>query len=69
MRRAAARSVQVPGTLHGYLETTIYAKTAGYLKSIRVDRGDRVKQGQLIAILDSPELDHQVANARAGLRC
>lgn len=60
-----SRSVQVPGTLHGYIETTIYAKTAGYLKSIRVDKGDRVKQGQLIAILDSPELDHQVANARA----
>jgi RND family efflux transporter MFP subunit len=60
-----SRSVQVPGTLHGYTETTIYAKTAGYLKLIRVDKGDRVRQGQLIAILDAPELDHQVANARA----
>jgi membrane fusion protein (multidrug efflux system) len=60
-----SRSIQVPGTLHGYIETTIYAKIAGYLKSIRVDKGDRVRQGQLIAILDAPELDHQVTNARA----
>ena len=60
-----SRSVEVPATLHGYVETTIYAKIAGYLKSIRVDKGDRVRQGQLIAVLDSPELDHQVANARA----
>ncbi len=59
------RSLEVPGTIHGYIETPIYAKIAGYLKTIYVDKGDRVKQGQLLALLDSPELDHQVANARA----
>ncbi len=59
------RSIEVPGTIHGYTETPVYAKIAGYLKRIYVDKGDRVKQGQLVALLESPELDHQVANARA----
>jgi RND family efflux transporter MFP subunit len=60
-----ARSIEVPGTVHGYVETPVYAKTPGYLRKILVDKGDRVKKGQLVAILDSPELDQQVANARA----
>jgi len=59
------RSIEVPGTIHGYIETPVHAKIAGYLKRIYVDKGDRVKQGQLVALLESPELDHQVANARA----
>src|SRR5882672_8198562 len=60
-----SRTVQIPATLHGYAETPVYAKIAGYLKSISVDKGDRVRSGQMIALLESPELDHQVANARA----
>lgn len=60
-----SRAVEVPGSIRGYVETPVYAKIAGYLKTIRVDKGDRVKKGQLIAVLESPELDHQVANARA----
>jgi membrane fusion protein, multidrug efflux system len=60
-----ARSIEVPGTIHGYIETPVYAKIAGYLKRIYVDKGDRVQKGQLVAMLESPELDHQVANARA----
>jgi membrane fusion protein, multidrug efflux system len=59
------RSVEVPGTIHGYIETPVYAKIAGYLKKIYVDKGDRVQKGQLLAVLESPELDQQVANARA----
>ncbi|MBV8054611.1 MAG: efflux RND transporter periplasmic adaptor subunit, partial [Deltaproteobacteria bacterium] len=59
------RSIEVPGTVRGYIETPVYAKIAGYLKRIYVDKGDRVRKDQLIALLDSPELDHQVANARA----
>ena len=59
------RTIQLPGTIRGYVETPIYAKIPGYLKTITVDKGDRVRQGQLVALLDSPELDHQVANARA----
>jgi membrane fusion protein, multidrug efflux system len=60
-----SRTLELPGTIHGFVETQIHAKIAGYLKAIYVDKGDRVKQGQLLALLDSPELDHQMANARA----
>jgi membrane fusion protein, multidrug efflux system len=61
----AVRSIEVPGTIHGYIETPVYAKIAGYLKIIYVDKGDRVQKNQLLALLESPELDHQVTNARA----
>jgi len=60
------RMIEIPATIHGYVETPVYAKIAGYLKTIRVDKGDRVAAGQVIAILDTPELDQQVANAQAG---
>jgi RND family efflux transporter MFP subunit len=59
------RSMRLPANLHGYIETPIYAKVAGYLKEIKVDKGDRVSKGQVIAVLESPELDQQVTNARA----
>ncbi|HZP45649.1 MAG TPA: efflux RND transporter periplasmic adaptor subunit [Candidatus Binataceae bacterium] len=59
------RDLELPGTIHGYVESPVYAKVAGYLKAILVDKGDRVRKGQLLAVIDSPELDHQVANARA----
>jgi membrane fusion protein, multidrug efflux system len=62
---AGERSLRLPGSIHGYIETPVFAKVAGYLKEIRVDKGDRVTRGEVIAILDSPELDSQVANARA----
>jgi membrane fusion protein, multidrug efflux system len=67
-RAAAAphsRLLDLPGEIHGYVETPVYAKIPGYLKQIHVDKGDRVKEGQIIALLTSPEIDHQVANAHA----
>jgi len=54
--------------MRGYVETPVYAKIPGYLKTIYVDKGDRVKQGQVIAILVSPELDQQVHDALANYR-
>src|SRR5437879_11786837 len=65
LHSARTRTIELPGTIRGYVETPVYAKIAGYLKTITVDKGDRVREGQLVALLDSPELDHQVANARA----
>jgi membrane fusion protein, multidrug efflux system len=62
---ATSRTVQIPATVRGYVETPVYAKIAGYLKSISVDKGDRVRSGQVIAMLESPELDDQVRNASA----
>jgi RND family efflux transporter MFP subunit len=49
------------------VETPVFAKISGYLKEIRVDKGDRVRKGQVIAILESPELDEQVADAKDSL--
>src|SRR5262249_32439630 len=65
LHMSSMRWIEIPGTIRGYIETPLYAKIAGYLKKIYVDKGDRVRRGQLIALLESPELDHQVANARA----
>ena len=59
------RALKLPATIRGFDETDIYAKVPGYLKTIKVDKGDRIHTGQLIAILTSPELDQQTANARA----
>jgi len=60
-----SRDVEVPASIHGFAETALYAKTAGYLKEILVDKGDRVRRGQVLARLSSPELDRQVADAKA----
>jgi membrane fusion protein, multidrug efflux system len=61
---SAERRLTLPATIQGYVETPVFAKIAGYLKDIRVDKGDRVRKGQVLAILESPELDAQVADAR-----
>jgi len=60
-----SRSLDIPATIRGFVETPVYAKISGYLKTIDVDKGDRVKEGQVLAVLESPEIDQQVANARA----
>jgi len=62
------RSIQLPASVHGYIETPVYAKVAGYMKSIAVDKGDHVRKGEVIAIIDSPETDKQVADALANYR-
>ncbi len=61
----STRDVKLPATIQGYDQTDIYAKVPGYLKTIKVDKGDRIHKDQLLAILTSPELDQQTANARA----
>jgi len=63
-----SRSLDLPGEIHGFVETPVFAKIPGYLKSIRVDKGDRVKRDEVIATLTSPETDQQVANALAGYK-
>jgi membrane fusion protein, multidrug efflux system len=56
---------EVPVTIRGYFETPVYAKIPGYLKQLMVDKGDRVHRGEVIAIIESPETDKEVADARA----
>lgn len=55
----------LPATLRGDNETTIYARVSGYVHSWLVDIGARVEKGQLLAELDTPELDQQVKQALA----
>ncbi len=66
--RPETREISLPGEIHGYIETPVYAKIPGYMKAIYVDKGDRVKKGQVLALLSSPETDRQVDYAKADLR-
>ena len=60
-----SRTIELPATIHGYIETPVYAKVAGYMKTINIDKGDHVTTGEVIAIIESPETDKQVADARS----
>ncbi|MBP0594142.1 efflux RND transporter periplasmic adaptor subunit [Paraburkholderia sp. LEh10] len=55
----------LPGTLRGYVESPIYARATGYLLHWYADIGARVKEGQLLAELDTPEIDQELAQAVA----
>jgi multidrug efflux pump subunit AcrA (membrane-fusion protein) len=54
----------VPGTTTPLVETAVYARASGYLKKRYVDIGDHVRKGQLLAVVDAPDLDAQVDQAR-----
>jgi RND family efflux transporter MFP subunit len=62
-----AETVDLPGDLQAMIETTILARTEGYLKSKLVDLGWHVTAGQLMAEIETPELDQQISQARATL--
>ncbi|MBU8898580.1 efflux RND transporter periplasmic adaptor subunit [Corallococcus sp. M34] len=64
---ASGRDVTLPAEARAWAQATLYAKVSGYLRDIRVDKGDRVKKGQLLATLESPDTEQQVAAARADL--
>jgi RND family efflux transporter MFP subunit len=55
----------LPGTLRGYVESPIFARATGYLLHWYVDIGAHVKQGQLLADLDTPEIDQELQQAKA----
>jgi RND family efflux transporter MFP subunit len=59
--------LQLPGRLEAYIRAPIYARVPGYLKSWRHDIGDKVKAGDLLAEIDTPDLDQQLTQARADL--
>jgi RND family efflux transporter MFP subunit len=58
----------LPGQTIAFTDTPIYARTSGYLKRWYFDIGARVRQGQLLADIETPELDQQVRQARADLQ-
>jgi len=67
-RATLANTLTVAGEFIPYQEVELHAKVAGYIRRINVDIGDRVKQGQVLAVLDVPELQAQVQGAQAGVR-
>jgi RND family efflux transporter MFP subunit len=67
VKGAPAQAVVLPGNVQAYTDSGIYARTDGYLKKWYFDIGSRVKKGQLLAVIESPEVDQQLAQARADL--
>jgi multidrug efflux system membrane fusion protein len=61
----AKRTLALPGTLRGHTEAALHARTNGYLASWNKDIGDRVRQGELLAVIDAPEGDQELLQARA----
>lgn len=60
-------SATIPGNIGAMQYTTIYARVDGYLKSRIIDIGDSVKTGQLLAEIDTPTIDEEIAQAKADL--
>jgi RND family efflux transporter MFP subunit len=63
----ADEEVVLPGNIQAFTDSPIYARTTGYLKNWYADIGTRVKAGELLALIDAPEIDHQLQQARADL--
>jgi RND family efflux transporter MFP subunit len=63
-----SQEIVLPGNTQAFNDTPIYARTNGYLKHWYVDIGAHVKQGQLLADIDTPEVDQQLDQARADLK-
>src|SRR5205807_6667448 len=64
-RDAKPKELILPGTFDAFNQTTIFPRSNGYVKSWKVDIGDNVKAGQLLAEISTPEVDQQLAQARA----
>ena len=64
----SAQSLALPGQTAAWYESTIYARVNGYVAKWVVDIGDHVKKGQLLATIETPELDAELAAARAALK-
>lgn len=61
----AGQKLSLPGTLQGFIQAPVSARTSGYLKKWHRDIGTKVKQGELLAEIDAPELDQQLSQAIA----
>ena len=59
--------IVLPGNIQAFVDAPVYARTSGYLKKWYSDIGTRVKTGELLAEIDSPEVDQQLAQAKAQL--
>src|SRR5438270_497904 len=61
----APTSVVVPGTVQAFYATDLFAKESGYVSEIHADIGDQVKKNQVLAVIETPELQQQLLRSRA----
>src|SRR6267154_5132985 len=66
-RLTVARHVQTNASLEAFEQTDLFAKVSGYLTEVRVDIGDHVKAGQVLSVIDIPEMGKELAEAKAQL--
>ncbi|MBN9419735.1 hypothetical protein ABS71_16285 [bacterium SCN 62-11] len=59
------QALRLPASLSGVHETTVYARADGYVRNYNVDIGDKVREGQILAQLEAPELEESLAQAQA----
>jgi membrane fusion protein, multidrug efflux system len=64
---AAEQALELPGQLAAFVNAPIYARVSGYLQTWYADIGTHVKAGQLLGVIDTPDLDQQLQQARADL--
>ena len=64
---AAGEELVLPGSVQAFIEAPIYARTSGYLKGWKTDIGTRVTKGELLAEIETPEVDRQLNQAQADL--
>lgn len=64
---APTQEIILPGNVQPFITSPIYARTNGYLKNWYADIGARVKKGQLLAVIETPEVDQQLQQARSNL--
>lgn len=62
---STAREVTLPADVRSFAQTTLYATISGYVREMRVERGQHVKAGEVLAVLESPENDRDVGAARS----
>lgn len=65
---SGAAEVVLPANVTAYVDTPIYARTSGYLKRWYADIGTHVTKGQLLAVIETPELDQQVSQAQSDVK-
>src|SRR5438552_11123790 len=66
-RATVSQRLQTNATLEAFEEADLFTKVSGYLSDVRVDIGDHVKAGQVLAVIDVPEMKQELAEAKAQL--
>ena len=65
---ASDRALELPGTVQALQETVLFARATGFVRAWRADMGDKVKKDQILAEIETPELDQELSQARAQLQ-